>query len=73
MLAQYMAKWIVDHHRFRPFEKDHACSRCVPNEDGVVPGFVCVMHVAEGMVAAYNPTDGLGDVEAPKRRGGDER
>jgi hypothetical protein len=54
-LSLHMAKWIVEHHAHRPFEKDHACARCVPGAESVVPGFVCVLHVATGLFEASQP------------------
>jgi len=54
-LALHMAKWIVEHHAHRPFEKDHACARCVPGAESVVPGFVCGVHVALALLNAAKP------------------
>jgi hypothetical protein len=54
VLSLHMARWIVEHHVHRPFEKDWACGRCVPYSDSIVPGFVCVLHVASGLVDAAN-------------------
>lgn len=48
VLVQELAKWILD----RPRSTDHACSRCIPGGEIVVPGFVCAWHIAEGLRAA---------------------
>ena len=47
-LALHMAEWIVQ----QPSGLDHACSRCLPDGEIVVPGFMCARHVARGLMAA---------------------
>ena len=49
VLVQEMAKWIL---KAPVTHRDHACSRCTPGGEIVVPGFVCAWHIAEGLVAA---------------------
>ena len=56
VLSLHMAKWIVEHHQHHAFEKDHACARCVPGAESVVPGFVCALHVATGLFEALQPS-----------------
>lgn len=48
VLSLQMAAWIVRN----PNTTDHACSRCVPGGEIVVPGFVCAWHIAECLHAA---------------------
>ena len=48
VLALHMANWIVQ----QPSGVDHACSRCIPGGEAVVPGFMCARHVAMGLMAA---------------------
>ena len=48
VLVQELAEWILN----RPRSTDHACSRCIPGGEIVVPGFVCAWHIAEGLRAA---------------------
>jgi len=47
VLSLQMAKWIVSH---KPTAPDHACARCIPDGDVVVPGFVCGYHIATSLV-----------------------
>lgn len=48
VLALHMAEWIVQ----QPSGVDHACSRCIPGGEMVVPGFMCARHVAQGLMVA---------------------